>query len=207
MASVEANPRRRALRALARADADFARVLEAYGPPPDRRRPAGFGTLLRAIVGQQVSAKAAASIWARLEARLGATTAEAVLAVDALDLRAVGLSGRKVLYARELAEAVVAGRFDFDAAHALDDEAAIAALSTLKGIGRWSAEVYLLFALGRPDVFPAGDLALQVAAQRLKRLRRRPTPERLRRIAQSWRPWRGVAAELLWHYYKHAPVV
>lgn len=188
--------------ALVAADADFARVVAAHGPPPSRRRDPGFGTLLRAIVFQQVSTAAGTAIWGRLEAGLGAMAPTALLAHDDEALRAFGLSRPKVKYARALATALADGTLDLDNLHRLDDEAAIAALVALPGIGRWTAEIYLLSALDRPDVMPAADIALMTAAQHLKGLSARPTPKQMYALSEPWRPWRSVAARLLWHYYR-----
>ena len=147
-----------------------------------RRRATGrraSPSLLRAIVAQQVSAASAAALWARLAAALDPIAPETVGPLDLEALRALGLSRQKALYAQGLARDILEKRIDLDRLPALDDEAAVAHLVQIKGIGRWSAEVYLLFALGRTDIFPAGDLALAIAMQRLKRLRRRPDPKRL----------------------------
>jgi DNA-3-methyladenine glycosylase II len=122
------------------------------------------------------------------------------------DLAAIGFSRQKMRFARALAEAVKGRRLDLDALAEAEDEAAMAALTAIDGIGPWTAEIYLLFALGRPDVMPAGDLALLVAAQRLKRLPARPGPRELIDLAEPWRPWRSVAARFLWHYYRNAPL-
>jgi len=194
------------LSALARADADFARALDEAGPPPLRRRDPGFATLLRAIVAQQLSAKAAATIWDRVEGAVAPLEPARLLAFADEELRACGLSRQKIGYCRALADDVLAGRVDLRGLAGWDDEAAIAELVKLKGIGRWTAEIYLLFALGRPDVFPADDLALMVAAQRMKRLDDRPSGKALRGIAEAWRPWRGAAAHFLWHYYRFEPL-
>jgi DNA-3-methyladenine glycosylase II len=195
-----------ALAALAERDGDIAAALAVIGPPPPRERPPGFSSLLRAIVAQQVSAASAAALWARLVAAIDPLAPEAVANLDVDALRKLGLSRQKALYAQGLARDILDRRVDLDLVPALDDEAAIAHLIQIKGIGRWSAEVYLLFALGRPDVFPAGDFALAIAMQRLKRLRRHPDPKRLSKLAEPWRPYRGAAAQFLWHYYKAAPV-
>ena len=157
------------------------------------------------IVGQQVSVHAARSIWLRLEAAVPSMTPADFLAQSDEALRAVGLSGAKVRYGRSLATDIVEGRIDFDALHDLDDAAAIKMLTQAKGIGPWTAEIYLMFALGRPDIMPGLDLGLVVAAQHLKRLRTRPSPERLLKLAEAWRPWRSAAALLLWHYRRSMP--
>jgi DNA-3-methyladenine glycosylase II len=195
-----------ALSALASRDPDIAAALLAIGPPPPRDRPPGFSSLLRAIVAQQISAASAAALWARLAAAVEPIAPETVAPLGLDTLRALGFSRQKALYAQGLARDVLEQRVDLGLLSTLDDEAAIAHLIQIKGIGRWSAEVYLLFALGRTDVFPAGDLALAIALQRLKRLRRRPDPKRLLKLAEPWRPYRGAAAHFLWHYYKAAPI-
>ena len=188
--------------ALVAADADFARVVAAHGPPPSRKRDPGFGTLLRAIVYQQVSTAAGAAIWGRLEAGLGEMLPARLLLHDDDALRAFGLSRPKVKYARALATALAEGHLDLDSLHLLEDEAAIAALVALPGIGRWTAEIYLLSALDRPDVMPAADLALMEAARVLKGLPARPSAKEMAALSEAWRPWRSVAARLLWHYYR-----
>jgi DNA-3-methyladenine glycosylase II len=182
--------------------AEFARI----GLPPRRARPPGFPTILRIILGQQVSTSAANAMWTKMTAAIDPLTPEALLQYQPEALRPFGLSRQKAAYALGLAGDLVAGRVDLVRVEALDDEAAIAELVKIKGIGRWSAEVYLLFALGRKDIWPAGDLALQVALQRLKGLRKRPDPKRMIKIAEAWRPHRGAAAHFLWHYYANAPL-
>jgi DNA-3-methyladenine glycosylase II len=186
---------------LAARDADFARGLDETGPPALRRSDPGFTTLMGAIVSQQISKTAAATVWRRLEAAAGSIDPQSVAALDEDALRGAGLSRQKTGYVRGLAEAVLSGGIDLDGLAALPDEEIVAELVKLRGIGRWSAEIYLLFALGRPDAFPADDLALMIGAGRLKRLDRRPTRGALMEIAEAWRPWRGAAALLLWHYY------
>ncbi|MFN4090505.1 MAG: DNA-3-methyladenine glycosylase family protein [Alphaproteobacteria bacterium] len=193
------------LAALLAADPDLAQVAAEAGEPPFELREPGFPTLLRAIVAQQVSAASARAIWARIEAALAPVCAAGFLALDDAAVRGLGLSRPKAAYARGLAEAIAAGRLDVAALERLPDEAVLAELVRLKGIGRWSAEVYLLFALGRPDVWPAHDLALAIAVQRIKRLDVRPGVAEMDRLAAAWRPWRGVAARLLWHYYRTMP--
>jgi DNA-3-methyladenine glycosylase II len=158
--------------------------------------------MMRAIVAQQVSTKAAASIWNRLETACGGNMDDlAAVAATPFDvLRSAGLSGQKASYVHALAEAVASGRIDFSGLPA-DDEEAIALLSSIKGIGRWSAEIYLLFAEGRPDIFPAGDLALQVQLGRLLGEETRPTEKRARNLADPMRPHRGALSIFLWHNY------
>jgi DNA-3-methyladenine glycosylase II len=199
------HPHHSALKKLATRDPVIAAALAEVGLPPPRERPPGFGSMVRIIVGQQVSAMAAASIWARLTTAIDPFTPEAVQAQGIDRLRALGLSRQKAAYAIGLAELMATGRLDLEQVHAMEDEAAIAELMKVKGFGRWSAEVYLLFSLNRADVFPAADLALQVAMQRLKNLRRRPDPKRLMRLVEEWRPYRSAAAHFLWHYYHKAP--
>jgi DNA-3-methyladenine glycosylase II len=188
---------------LATADPHLAEALAAAGIPAPRRRPRGFEGLARIIIAQQVSAAAATTMWNRVSAAIKPFEPATVAAVTIDALRACGLSRQKAAYLHGLAADIHEGRLNLAKIHRLPDEEAIAALMTLKGIGRWSAEIYLLFALRRPDIMPSGDLALQVAAQHLKGLRRRPAPERLVKLAQSWRPHRSAAALLLWHYYAH----
>ena len=189
------------LRALARGDAQVARALERFGYPELRRRPAGFETLLRAIVFQQISIHAAGAIWKRIEAAVAPLTAETYCATGDDVIRACGFSRQKLLYARSLAELVASGDVPLDALDAMDDEAAIEQLVKIKGIGRWTAEIYLMFALGRRDILPADDLGLVVGMQRLKCLAKRPDRKRMLKLAESWRPRRSAAAHLLWHYF------
>ena len=194
------------LLALAERDKDIAAALAEIGPPPPRERPPGFGSLLRAIVGQQISTAAAAALWTRLGTALDPLSPESVARLEIDALRQLGLSRQKALYALGLARDILDRRIDLERVPTMADEDAIAHLIQIKGIGRWSAEIYLLFALGRPDIFPAGDVALAIAMQRLKRLRKRPEPKRLIKLAEPWRPYRGAAAQFLWHYYKAPPV-
>ncbi|MDE2199057.1 MAG: DNA-3-methyladenine glycosylase 2 family protein [Rhodospirillales bacterium] len=194
---------RAGLDSLAALDADLAGIERAAGPLPWRRRPAGFPGLLQAIMGQQISNQAAGAIWRRLAALPGALEPAGLLALTEDDLRAAGLSRPKISHARSLAEAFADGRLDTARLDGLDDEAAIAAICAVRGLGPWTAEVYLLFALQRMDVFPAGDLALAAAAAHLKGLAERPGPRALRALAAGWRPWRSLAARLLWHHWRH----
>lgn len=192
---------RASIDALSRLEPAIKASLGRIGYPEARIRERGYETLLRTIVGQQVSVAAAASIWRKLEGTVGTGIAPAAL-ISASDeaLRSAGLSRQKASYARSLAEEITSGRIDL---HALpeDDEEAIRALTAIKGIGRWSAEIYLLFAEGRPDVWPAGDLAVQIALGRLKGLEERPSEKLTRTLAEGWRPHRGAAAIFLWHHY------
>lgn len=197
---------RPALEALAATDPDFAAAYARCGLPPVRRSEPGFAGLIRMIAGQQVSVASARAIIARLEARVVPLTAETFLALDEAALSAIGLSRPKMRYGRLLAEAVAGGTLDLEGLARLDDEAALAALTAVKGIGRWTAEIYLLFALERPDVWPAGDLALCVAAQHLKRLDARPGEPAMRALGEAWRPYRSAAARFLWHLYRHPGV-
>lgn len=191
--------------ALGAIDARFASGLLAYGHPPLRSAEEGYAALLRAIVGQQVSVYAARSIWNRVAALVDPMTPERLLEFSDEQLRACGLSNNKVKFARSLALDTAERRIVFEALPALDDDGVIAMLTQAKGIGRWTAEIYMMFALGRPDVMPANDLGLIVAAQHLFGLRRRPDPKRLLKMAEAWRPWRTVAALFLWHYRHNMP--
>jgi DNA-3-methyladenine glycosylase II len=181
----------------------IAEAVARVGHPEPRIRPRGYATLLRTIVGQQVSVAAAASVWAKLAALLGDDIPpHDLLAADFDSLRACGLSRQKQGYARSLCELVVTGELEL---HALpeDDEAAIAQLTRIKGIGRWSAEIYLLFAEGRPDIWPAGDLAVQAGMAKLLGLPERPDEKQARAMAEDWRPHRGAAAIFTWHCYNN----
>ena len=189
--------------AVAAREPKVAEAVERVGYPEPRIRPTGYQTLLRAIVGQQVSVAAASSMWAKLEAELGPDIPAAdLLARDFDTLRACGLSRQKQGYARSLCELVDAGSIDLDALPA-DDEEAIAELTQIKGIGRWTAEVYLLFAEGRPDIWPAGDLAVQAGIGKILGLEERPSEKATRALAEHWRPHRGAVAILTWHSYNN----
>ncbi|HET7708673.1 MAG TPA: DNA-3-methyladenine glycosylase 2 family protein [Sphingomicrobium sp.] len=187
--------------ALAEREPAFAAVLDLHGQPEPRCSPAGATTLLRTIVGQQVSVAAARSMWTKLETAFG-TPPDLNLLLKASDeeMRAVGMSRQKAGYIRSLAELVLSGELDLDDLP-VDDEEAIALLTRIKGIGRWSAEIYLLFAEGRADVWPAGDLAVQIEIGRLLGLADKPSEKKLRELAEQWRPHRGAAAVLAWHSY------
>ncbi len=192
---------RASLDALAAAEPAFAAALARAGYPAPRIREPGYATLLRTIVGQQVSVKAADAVWRKLEALVGdPTDPQAVAAASDEDLRACGFSRQKSSYARSLAEEVTSGRLDL---HNLphDDEEAIAQLTRVKGIGRWSAEIYLLFAEGRADIWPAGDLAVQIELGRILGHDARPSEKLTRDLAEAWRPHRGALAIFAWHHY------
>lgn len=196
---------KKAINAVARVDSRVAAGLAEVGLPEPRHRPTGYNALLRTLVAQQISVAAARSIYARLEAALGDLESPAViLAADDETLRAGGLSRQKIAYARALAAAVEAGVLDFAALAGMDDEAAIAVLSSVKGFGRWSAEIYLLFAEGRADIWPADDLGLQEGVRRLLKLADRPRPKALRALTEDWRPHRGAMAVFCWHYYANS---
>ena len=187
--------------ALASREPAFARVIEKHGIPEPRTSQRGAVTLLRTIVGQQVSVAAARSMWAKLEAAFGAPPDLALLLAASDDaMRAAGMSRQKSGYIRSLAELVIMGELDLTNLPENDEEA-IALLTRIKGIGRWSAEIYLLFAEGRPDVFPAGDLAVVTELGRLLGLPDKPSEKQLRELAEPWRPYRGAAAVLAWHSY------
>ena len=190
-----------AVRALGERESAFAAVIERHGIPEPRSGEPGAHTLLRTIVGQQVSVAAARSMWSKLEAAYGSPPdLRKLLPATDEELRAAGISRQKAGYVRSLAQLILSGELDLAVLPA-DDEEAIALLTKIKGIGRWSAEIYLLFAEGRPDVWPAGDLAVQIEVGRLLGLPDKPSEKQLREFAESWRPYRGAAAVLAWHSY------
>lgn len=191
------------LDAVAGIEPGFARALAVAGYPEPRIRERGYGTMLRTIVGQQVSVAAAASMWRKLEAHIGPELSlERVLESDFDTLRACGLSRQKQGYIRSLCELVVTGAVDFEYLPQ-DDEEAIAQLTRIKGVGRWSAEIYLLFAEGRGDIWPAGDLAVQAGLHKLLDLPERPSEKHTRELAEAWRPHRGATAIFTWHCYNN----
>jgi len=195
---------RRDVEELASREPAFARVVEQHGVPEPRNSKRGAETLLRTIVGQQVSVAAARSMWAKLGAAFGSPPdLNLLLAASDEALRAAGMSRQKSGYIRSLASLVISGELDLDNPPE-DDEEAIALLTKIKGIGRWSAEIYLLFAEGRGDVFPAGDLAVLIELGRLLGLPEKPSEKQLRELAEAWRPYRGAAAVLAWHSYNSA---
>ena len=189
---------------LARREKAFAAVLEKHGRPEPRVSEPGAATLLRTIVGQQVSVAAARSMWGKLEAAYGAPPdLNKILKASDDELRLAGLSRQKAGYARSLADLVLSGALVLEHLPE-DDEEAIALLTKIKGIGRWSAEIYLLFAEGRTDVWPAGDLAVQIEIGRLLGMADKPSEKQLRELAEAWRPHRGAVAVLAWHRYNSA---
>ena len=196
---------RESLDALGKADPDIKKAVTLVGYPEPRNREPGFGALLNIIIGQQVSAQAAAAIRSRVVEAVDPFTPDVFLATEDAVLRGAGLSRRKVEYGKGLAEEFVTGRLDADALGDAPDDEVVKTLTALRGIGRWSAEIYMLFALGRADIWPAEDLAIQEALRRLKDLDERPSRAASEPIVEPWRPLRGVAALFLWHYYKGAP--
>lgn len=190
---------------LATVDPDMARAIAEVGHPPMRTSDPGFATLLRSIMGQQVSVHAARSIWEKLNRLVSPMTPETMMMASDATLREAGLSAQKARYAKALAADIVEKRLDFDGVHLMEDEAAIAELSKALGVGRWTAEIYLMFALGRVDIMPGNDLGLITAAGHLKGLRKRPDEKKLRRMAEQWKPWRSVASLVLWHYRHNMP--
>jgi len=192
-----------ALAELTRADPDLARVLDQAGPLPWRTRTPGFPGLLQAIVAQLISNQAAHAIWGRLRVLPDALDPAGLMRLPDDALRGAGLSRPKVAHARALATAFQEGTLNTDSLAAMDDAAVITAITAVKGLGRWTADIYLLFALQRLDVFPAGDIALAASAADLKGLAERPDQAALRRLAEQWRPSRSLAARLLWHHWRH----
>ncbi len=194
-----------AVHELARRDDDLGAVVERFGPPPLWGREPGFPTLVWMILEQQVSLASARAAYDRLGAAVGEITPASVLQLEDGTLRTAGFSRQKTEYTRRLAAAILEGRFDPQTLETMDDDAVRAALVEQKGIGPWTAEVYLLMALRRPDAWPAHDLGLLVAAQEVKRLPQRPSPAELAALAEPWRPYRAVAARILWHHYLSTP--
>jgi len=186
---------------LARIDDGLARIVSQYGPPPLWIRAQGFPTLIHIILEQQVSLASAKAAYKRLIARLTAITPGAFLKLSDDELKQIGFSRQKTRYGRELASALTSGSLDLSALSNLSNQEARHRLMKIKGIGPWTADIYLVFALGRPDIWPDGDMALAAAIQQLYGRSRRPSSKQMRRQSQKWRPWRAVAARLLWHYY------
>ena len=186
---------------LARADERLARAIELSGPVPLRRKPPGYAALAEIILSQMVSKASANALQRKLELVAGEISPAAILALSPEALREAGLSRAKAETLRRVGAAVLAGHLDLEHLCRLEGQAAISTMTSIKGVGPWTAEVYLLFCAGHPDVFPAGDVALQSAAADILGLDVRPQPRALYRLAEEWSPWRGVAARLLWAYY------
>jgi DNA-3-methyladenine glycosylase II len=190
-----------AIDALAASDADLDGILARFGPPPMWAREPGFPTLIHIILEQQVSLASARAAFDRLQAVVTPLTPEGFLQLDDGTLRAVGFSRQKTSYVRHLAQSLLAGHINLNDVAQMGDSEARRCLLALKGIGPWTTDIYLLMALRRPDVWPAGDLALQIAMQQVKQLPARPTLEEMEALSLPWRPWRAVAARMLWHFY------
>jgi DNA-3-methyladenine glycosylase II len=192
------------LKGLAKQCRHMARAIKEVGHPAPRAMRPGFDALIRIIAGQQVSTAAAAGIWAKLEKNCsGKVTAQRLLDMGETGLRASGFSGQKSRYALGLAEAAAGGVLDFKSLHRAGDDDVRATLTAYKGVGNWTADIYMMFSMGRGDVWPAADLALQAGIQDLQGLKKRPTAKETEVIAETWRPYRSSAAVLLWHYYGH----
>ena len=184
-------------------DLAMASVIEQFGFPEPLGRDPGFSTLLRSIISQQVSTNAGIAIWKRLNSYLVDTSPQKVLSAPEEDLRSCGVSKQKIRYARALAHHIESGKLNLKKLEFMSDQEAISVLTSVVGIGTWTAEIYLMFALARKDIFPSGDLALQVAAGQLLNYKNRLSPSNLANIAQRWKPQRTTAAIMLWHYYSH----
>ena len=191
------------VKALRRACPIMRRIHDIAGDPPLRRRPGGFDGLARIIVGQQLSIASAAAIWGRVEATMSPVTPARIRAASDETLRACGLSSPKIRTLRAAAEAAAARKLSMGRLERLDDTAVHEMLCAVKGIGPWTADIYIMFCLGRADAFAPGDLALQIAAGHAAGLPARPSAIELTAMAEAWRPWRGVAARMLWAYYPH----
>jgi len=193
----------RAVAHLQSRDRDLDRAVRLAGPVAFRMRRPGFESLLKIVIEQQLSTASAWAIWARMVARVDPLTPQAVLRTSDRAFRAVGLSGPKIRYCRALSASVAAGELRLDKLSRLADDEAMTALTSVTGIGRWTAEIYLLFCLGRPDVWPVGDVAVQSALQSVRGLPSRPDADAMETLGRRWRPVRGVAALILWNYYRH----
>ena len=190
-----------AAKKLAASDPDLARIVKAYGLPPLWEREPGFATLVYIILDQQVSLASAKAAFHRLQTTLGHITPDSFLTLNQPELKTIGFSRQKTSYAQLLAEAILDRQIDLDILHELPDDEVRTTLKQLKGIGDWTADIYLLMALGRPDIWPRGDLALVIAMQKIKQLPARPTAEEFALLGEPWKPFRAVAARLLWHFY------
>jgi len=189
------------VRELAKKDVELDGIVTKYGPPPLWEKEPGFHTLIHIVLEQQVSLASAKAAYDRLEKAADPLTPKNFLGLSDEELKEIGFSRQKTRYGRELANAVVDGSLDLPGLGELEDEEAKKQLMRVKGIGPWTADVYLLMALGRPDIWPKGDLALEVAIQQVKRWTRRPSQEEAAAASNEWKPWRSVAARLLWHFY------
>lgn len=193
---------------LAKADQALAEAINEVGYPQERRRRKGYQILMHIIGAQQLSTKAATTIMGRLHEACGPElTPETFLALSDEAIRGAGFSRQKLGYGRGLSEMVRAGDLDFEAMEEMDDDGVLTTLTAIKGFGRWSAEMYMISSLGRPDIWPADDLAVQEAVRRLKGLKARPGQKEMDVIGEAWRPHRAAVAIFLWHYYKHAPAI
>jgi DNA-3-methyladenine glycosylase II len=190
-----------ALTILKNRDTDLAKVLSTLGPPPLWKRDPGFPTLVQIILEQQVSLSSARAAFNRLLQAVPILTPEEFLNLDLKTLKKIGFSRQKTYYCRHLAESIISGSFDLEGLRKMDDDQARAELIRIKGIGRWTADIYLLMALRRPDIWPAGDLALTAAVRQVKGLEARPTLQELETLSLAWEPWRAVAARIFWHHY------
>lgn len=193
-----------AARKLAASDADFAYLLKTYGVPPLWAREPGFPTLVHIILEQQVSLASARAAMKRLQAAIAPVTPERFLPLSDAELKAIGFSRQKTLYVRLLAQAILDSTLDLPSLVTQSDDEVRTTLKQLKGIGDWTADIYLLMALCRPDIWPPGDIALLTALQRLKKLPARPTRDEFIELGQAWQPYRAVAARMLWHFYLSA---
>lgn len=195
------------LKKVSETDSHVREAIKLVGYPQERRNPEGFETLLRVIVGQQLSVKAAASIWNKVATLLGETsvTPDSIAAHSDEDLRSAGLSRQKIKYCRSLADTILAGDLDITALKNMDDAEITQAITQVKGLGVWSAHMYLMFSLGRTNIWPVGDLAVRVGIGRIIGLEDRPTEKGLEEIGERWHPYRSSMALLAWHYYSNAP--
>ncbi len=182
-------------------DRDLAKIIEAYGYPPQWQRDPGFATLIQIILEQQVSLASAKAAFERLKNFVGELTPASFLALDDAELKTIGFSRQKTRYGRELAQAIADRTIDLASLHELDDAAIRKKLTAIKGIGDWTVDMYLMMALQRLDVFPSKDLAVAIAIKEIKNLTTRPKVAELESITQSWQPYRAVATQILWHYY------
>jgi DNA-3-methyladenine glycosylase II len=191
----------RGVGALSKVDRDLARVVRAHGTPPMWEREPGFASLVLTILEQKISLDSARAVFDRLLALVPRLTPRRMLALDDAALRLAGFSRQKALYCKLAARSIIEGHLDLDALEDMGDDAVRASLVARKGVGPWTAEIYLLRCLNRPDAWPSGDLALQIAAHEVKRLALRPTHAELDALAERWRPWRSIAARILWSHY------